>query len=463
MGVSQANGVVATGSTTITPIRTIAASGYTYAAGTPLRPGINRVTSGNIAECVSLPLATGSGAQIDVHVDTTYFIVVMPNIGEQINQFGASIGYAVFPRQRIRFIDVGTGLWDFTTNLPLLYPIENTITAAADGTQASSYYLAMGNNVIRTNTAEGGSVRLPIALGGCNLIAAYNDTDKSVRVYPNDGQYINQLAVNEPLYLPPGKMALFNDIGPNDDQWVGGIVSHNPAPETVSMGIPLIYAGSGSMANNGALTLTTALITAYPNAYIYLPANAISAGSAAGFYYAVMSSTTVGTVYNNTYTPASGTLPQVPSSPTAFATVGPGAFTGGSAEIDALVVGFPAGSMGNNGYLEISEIATFTNTASAKSMTIRWGAGAGAGQIISNPNIVSNLSLTDYRKLVNRGRADRQVIQGGGSASLGATANSPAYPSINTANAFAVYFCMTKVAADNIVLEAAAITKHYAF
>jgi hypothetical protein len=459
-GVTQTRGVVATPNV---PVREIAAAGVDWATGTPLLQGVNRVTSGSIAQGVSLPAATGSGLIIDVHVDTTYFTIVHPKPGEQINQFGASIGYATFPRQRLRFIDVGTGLWDFTTNLPLLYPIENTITAAPDGTQASSWYLAMGNNVVRTNTTEGGSVRLPLALGGCNLIALHNATDKSVRVYPNDGQYINKLAVNECFWLPPGKMALFNDIGPNDDQWVGGIVSANAGPETVSSGLPLIYAGSGSMANNGALTLTTALTFAYPNAYVYLPTNAISAGSAAGWYYAVFSSTTVATVYNNTYVPAAGTIPTIPATPTAFVTVGPGAYVGGSAEIDVFIAGFPGGSMGNNGYLEVHSVSTFTNTASAKLATIRWGAGSGVGSIIANPGLASNTSMNDFRRVWNRGRLDRQVSGNGGTGPIGVSTNANTFTlTVNTANPFAVYFCMTKVAADNIILESAAVTKHYA-
>lgn len=236
-GVSQTRGVVATPNI---PVRSIAAAGTDWATGTPLLQGVNRVTSGSIAQAVSLPAAIGSGLVIDVHVDTTFFVVVFPKPTEQINQFGASIGYATFPRQRLRFIDVGVGLWDFTTNLPLLYPIYNTITAFAGGGQASATQLGMGNNVIRTCATAGDSVKLPLALGGCNLIAVYNDTALHVDIYPDTGQKINRQANNEKFILPPGKCAIFNDIGPGPDQWVGGLLD---------AGYPIQFSGKGATFN----------------------------------------------------------------------------------------------------------------------------------------------------------------------------------------------------------------------
>jgi hypothetical protein len=121
---------------------------------------------------------------------------------------------------------------------------------------------------------------------------------------------------------------------------------------------------SGSMGNNGALTLTTAVATAYPNAYIYMPAGAISAGSAAGWYYAVFSTTTAATVYNNTYTSGS---PTIPSSPAAFSTTGPGAFTFSTAsEYVGISLPVPGGALDANGSLEIQYTATANNSANPK-------------------------------------------------------------------------------------------------
>ena len=109
--------------------------------------------------------------------------------------------------------------------------------------------------------------------------------------------------------------------------------------------VPVFVPSSGIMANNGAITLTTALDTTYANCYLYLPANAIEAGSAAGLYFAQMSSTTVGTVYNNTYTSGKHAIP---SSPTAFVTTGPGAYTQTTgSDITLLLTTLSGGAIGH--------------------------------------------------------------------------------------------------------------------
>lgn len=134
--------------------------------------------------------------------------------------------------------------------------------------------------------------------------------------------------------------------------------------------IPMIMVSSGTMGNNGALTLTTALPTTFGKAYIYLPANAIASGSAAGWYYAVFSSTTVATVYNNTYT--SGT-PAPPSPPTPFVTTGPGAYTQTTgAAITAYSLTIPGGKIGPNGTVRITKATFYNNSAGAKTQTDRF-------------------------------------------------------------------------------------------
>ena len=70
-------------------------------------------------------------------------------------------------------------------------------------------------------------------------------------------------------------------------------------PTLGQTGIPFVIPSSGTMGNNGALAVTTALDYAYPASYVRLPAGAIQTGSAAGWYYAVWSSASTATVYNN--------------------------------------------------------------------------------------------------------------------------------------------------------------------
>lgn len=99
--------------------------------------------------------------------------------------------------------------------------------------------------------------------------------------------------------------------------------------------IPFILPSSGSVGNNGALTLSVALDRIYPRSYMYFPTGALFSGSAAGWYWAVMSSTTVGVVYNNIY---SSGYPSIPTT-SGFTTTGPGAFTT-TAGVDLTCVNF---------------------------------------------------------------------------------------------------------------------------
>jgi hypothetical protein len=141
-------------------------------------------------------------------------------------------------------------------------------------------------------------------------------------------------------------------------------VSGSSVPYTLfSTGIPFIIVSSGSMGNNGALTITGAVASIYPNAYVYLPSGAISSGSAAGYYYAIFSSTTAATVYNNTYTPGSG-VPTVPASPTAFSTTGPGAYTQSASPPNPFSVVVPANALSINGKIEIDAFSTQTSGSS---------------------------------------------------------------------------------------------------
>jgi len=150
--------------------------------------------------------------------------------------------------------------------------------------------------------------------------------------------------------------------------------------------IPFIYLSSGTMGNNGALSAITALSRTYGNAYVWFSANQIAAGVAAGWYYGRFSSTTAATIFNNTYT--TGT-PAVPSSPTAFATTGPGAITGQTTEVFGPQISIAANSMGPTGQVRITQYAICANNANVKTLVIRF-TGTG-GTVIFNPAITSTV------------------------------------------------------------------------
>lgn len=168
--------------------------------------------------------------------------------------------------------------------------------------------------------------------------------------------------------------------------------------------IPFIIAPTGSMANNGAITLGTALPTTYANAYVFLPASAISAGSAAGWYFAQFSSTTLGTVFNNTYVSGSPVIP----TPVAFVTTGPGAFTGIITLQTMPSISIPANSMGPNGTVRYSLAFSVPNNANNKALAAAFG-----GTLIASVTITTAASVAMQRSFSNRGLTNSQVNDGG--------------------------------------------------
>jgi hypothetical protein len=179
--------------------------------------------------------------------------------------------------------------------------------------------------------------------------------------------------------------------------------------------IPMVVASSGSIGNNGALTGHTALPLIYPHCYLYLPADAIVAGSAAGWYYAVMSSTTAGTIYNNTYT--SG-VPTVPASPTAFATTGPGAYTGVLTE-HGVILPIPANTLALPGSaLEIDVKFAQNNTGGTKTVRMRYSGATGTDFLSVNTANNASASFTGFIGNAGGSANQRGYVRG----LLGATA-----------------------------------------
>ncbi len=136
--------------------------------------------------------------------------------------------------------------------------------------------------------------------------------------------------------------------------------------------IPVGIAPTGSIGNNGALTLGTALQVTHSNGiWLYFPASAISAGSAAGFYWTIMSSTTAGVIYQSTW---NGT-PYIPASNVPYVTTGPGAYTGVTTAVTLATVALAGGTMGKNGGLRTDYMVSTPGTANTKSFALALGAG----------------------------------------------------------------------------------------
>lgn len=152
-------------------------------------------------------------------------------------------------------------------------------------------------------------------------------------------------------------------------------------------GIPFAIPSSGTIGNNGAITLGTAFLTTHPSIYLYLPAGAIVTGSAAGWYYAVMSSATAGVVYNNVYTTGQ---PTIPASPAAFATTGPGAYAGVTGYINGPTATVPAGLLGVNGQVEWNLVGYQNSSAGSKQVSPNLGGSFISGYVAAASSAAPN-------------------------------------------------------------------------
>jgi hypothetical protein len=203
------------------------------------------------------------------------------------------------------------------------------------------------------------------------------------------------------------------------------------------------------MGNNGALTSGTALAATYPSCYVYLPAGAIQTNSAAGWYYTVFTSTTLGTVYNLQY--AVG-VPQVPLAASlpglTFSTTGPGAYTGVTSAIIGPQVTIPQGSMSVGSQLRVVAYHSLTNNADAKTITVSLGG--------TNLFSASEASVAGYlvdQMVVNQGTQANQVMFTNTVAS-----EAPTYLTLNTATDLVFYVGSTKATAtDYMTLETVAV------
>jgi hypothetical protein len=170
--------------------------------------------------------------------------------------------------------------------------------------------------------------------------------------------------------------------------------------------IPFVLPSSGSIGNNGALTLTTALDGIKAHTFMRFPAGAIFAGSAAGWYYTAMSSTTVGIIYQETYTIGK---PVVPASPTPWVTTGPGAYTQTIAtDIAAQRVTVPGLAMGVNGCLRVHGLSMNNSSGGSKLNRLRFD-----GSSLRAGSVTTVVGMGWMSHVINGGVFNRQNIVNG--------------------------------------------------
>lgn len=223
-------------------------------------------------------------------------------------------------------------------------------------------------------------------------------------------------------------------IGNGAGSAVAGVSNVDYAPPSaISSGVHRVIMPAGTVGSNGALTITgTALVAGLVEFLGYYPANSITGANAAGWYWTSMASTTAGTIYNNTWTPGSGS-PVIPATPTAFSGTTGGAYTNATAAYIVLEqVALGANPFGKNGFLRQRANLQFNTGATTHNVQSRLN-GTGAGiQFSSNG---TNVGLSFVDTIQNCGRTDRQVAPNSQSGDAYAGTATPQYTSIDTSGA----------------------------
>lgn len=182
---------------------------------------------------------------------------------------------------------------------------------------------------------------------------------------------------------------------PNGDQFSLG-------DKKFKSGVLMCLQSSGTVGDNGALSGLTAFPVALGPCFLFFIANALYAGSVAGFYYANVTSTTTATVYNDRWT---GGVPEYPATPTPIVATGPGAYTQ-TTGVDVTAASFiiPGGSLGPNGSLTLFPQFGANNTAGSKA----WTAKLANKTLLGKANTTATMDNTPMI-MRNAGAVDKQI------------------------------------------------------
>jgi len=211
-----------------------------------------------------------------------------------------------------------------------------------------------------------------------------------------------------------------------DGRTVTVVTRDNHAAEHAAIGNPgwkcglpfIIFAGDGGSngliftgAASGAFTLSAQVMANFipPKFYAYLPADQAYSGSAAGWYYGTMSSTTAGVLYANVYDQTTGAVPTVPESPTPLPVTKLTRLTQTTNEVTALQVS--VSPIGKNGLITETIKAVGTPTAGTKTFQLR----IGATSMFSFGWVSSSVVIEGMFSIQNAGSENEQVVSRGGS------------------------------------------------
>lgn len=230
-------------------------------------------------------------------------------------------------------------------------------------------------------------------------------------------------------------------------------------PLLLQVSVPTGIAPTGSVAANGALTLGTALQQTYgptgvsPGIWLFLPAGAAFATSPAALYWCVMTSTTLGTIFNTTYTNLGANLTPLwiaPLNPTPIVAGGPGAYTGVTSTQTMGIAVVPANTMGANGSVRMSCQFSMPNTAGTKTIQFVFGASG----IVVFPTFANILAASVSGIFSNRGATNQQIGIVSATAGLGTSTTATSNLAVDTTAARGISLQGTlATATDYVILE----------
>lgn len=215
-------------------------------------------------------------------------------------------------------------------------------------------------------------------------------------------------------------------------------------------GVAIGLAPSGTVATNGTITLGTALPRVYSGGiWLRLPTGAVVAG-AAGLYWCVMSTTTIGQVYTNFVDTSLGFVSYIPTGTLVTAVGSNGAYTP-TTSVDIVLgnVTLPANSLGNNGGLRVRTLSV--NSVNANTKTVKHLLSGVSFLAIGSSSTSSMLNALN--NIVNQGVPNAQQSQSWGVTLGNSTATSIQALVDTTLNQPVTITSSIAVATDFIVFE----------
>ena len=197
--------------------------------------------------------------------------------------------------------------------------------------------------------------------------------------------------------------------------------------------VPFVLPPTGTVGNNGALTLGGTGIISYAGAagfatkcFMYFALGQLYTSSPPNWYYTEMSSATVGVVYSNVFSAQRFGSPTLPT-PTPLVSTGPGAYTGVTTTVVFPSSTIPGKLLGVNGQIRCAFTVDVKNTAGSKTIGAQLGGISTFFSAIASSQAYGFVTTT--RNVASR---SKQVTLYGGYGDIGSAGQNTYTTSVDT-------------------------------